>query len=180
MENPEQSQEMDQGAGELQVPQIDERRLEQYLQEVRDNQNLMFGILGGVGAGLVGAVIWALITAWTNYQIGWMAIGVGFLVGYAVRILGRGIDMVFGIAGGVIALVSCAAGNLFSIVLAVSRQEAVPFFDIVARLNPQIIASVMKDTFHPMDALFYGLAIYVGYKYAFKPITDEELAKLTV
>ncbi len=180
MENQEQPQGMEQAAVEQPVPQIDERKLERYLQEVRDNQNLMFGILGGIGAGLVGAVIWALITAWTNYQIGWMAIGVGFLVGYAVRMLGRGIDMVFGIAGGVIALVSCAAGNLLSVVLAVSRQEAVPFLDIVARLNPQIIASVMKDTFHPMDALFYGLAIYVGYKYAFKPITDEELAKLTV
>ena len=65
-------------------------------------------------------------------------------------------------------------------VLVIARRDEGLMMGSHTRLNPQIIASVMKDTFHPMDVLFYGLAIYVGYKYAFKPITDEEMAKLTV
>ena len=179
MENQEQAFGMEQGAMEQPAPQIDQYKLDRYLQEVKDNQTLLFGILGGLAAGLAGAAVWALITAWTNYQIGWMAVGVGFLVGLAVRYLGRGIDTAFGIAGGAIALVSCVAGNLLAVVVSVSNQESIPFFQLLSRINPQIAIDIMKETFHPMDVLFYGLAVYVGYKYSFKAISDEELAKLT-
>ena len=55
--------------------EIDEFRLQRYLQEIRDNQNLLIGFMGGIGAATIGAVIWAIITAAKNYQIGWMAVG---------------------------------------------------------------------------------------------------------
>jgi hypothetical protein len=50
------------------------------MQEWKADQNLSFGIVGGAVAAAVGATIWAIITAVTNYQIGWMAVGVGFLI----------------------------------------------------------------------------------------------------
>lgn len=42
-------------------------------------------IAGGIG-GLIGAAIWAGISYVTNYEIGWLAWGVGFLVGLGVRL----------------------------------------------------------------------------------------------
>ena len=60
---------------------IDPFESERYTQAIRDNQNLGLGILGGVMAAVVGAALWAIITVAINYQIAWMAIGVGFLVG---------------------------------------------------------------------------------------------------
>jgi len=51
---------------------------ERKLQEARDNQNLSLGVGGGIAAAVVGAIIWAIITVVTGYQIGWMAVGVGF------------------------------------------------------------------------------------------------------
>ena len=49
--------------------------------------NLPPGVVAGLGAAIVGAAIWAAITAATDYQIGFMAIGVGFLAGFAVRLV---------------------------------------------------------------------------------------------
>ena len=48
-------------------------------------ENLPKAVLFGVLACIAGAVAWALISISTGYQMGYMAIGVGFLVGFAMR-----------------------------------------------------------------------------------------------
>jgi hypothetical protein len=134
------------------------------LQEMRDNQNLMFGVAAGAAAALVGAVLWAVVTAITNYQIGWMAVGIGALVGVAIRAAGKGVGNSFGYAGAVISLLGCVVGNFLTVVIMISRQESMPIMEILSRVNPQIFAALMKDTFQPMDLLFYALAVSTGYK----------------
>lgn len=161
------------------APQIDPTRLQRFIQEIKDNQSLLSGSLAGVAAALVGAGLWGVITAVTKYQIGWMAIGVGFLVGMAVRTFGKGIDKTFGIAGAAISVLGCAAGNLLAVCIMISQQEKVPFSEILSGLTPEVAVNLMKVTFNPMDVLFYGLAVYAGYRFSFRRISAEELAKLT-
>ncbi len=43
-------------------------------------------ILGGAIAGAIGAVIWAVVTHYSGYEIGWIAWGIGGLVGIGVRL----------------------------------------------------------------------------------------------
>ncbi len=159
--------------------EIDEMKYQQFLYEIEGNQNLQMAIIGGLIAGVIGAAVWAAVTVVTSFQIGWMAVGIGFLVGFAVRITGKGINKSFGYMGAILALASCLAGNLFSICAVVSKQEAVPFFYLITRLNPQIIVEMMKATFNPIDLLFYGIAVYEGYRFSFRQITEDELAGLT-
>ena len=140
---------------------------ERKLQAARDDQNLSMGAVGGIAAAIVGAIVWAIITVMTGYQIGWMAVGVGFLVGYAVKLLGKGVDPVFGYAGAAIALAGCLAGNLLTVVIMVSRQENLELLTVLSRLTPGLTADIMKETFQPMDVLFYGLAVYEAYKISF-------------
>lgn len=144
--------------------------------EKRENQNLVLGLSAGVVAAVTGAVIWALITVATNYQIGWMAVGVGFLVGYAIRFFGKGVDQVFGIAGAVIALLGCVAGNFLTVVIVVAQQEQMGVTAVLARLTPGIIAALLKETFQPMDLLFYGIAVYEAYKFSFAPAVEVPVA----
>jgi len=162
-----------------QAPQIDPVKLNRLIQEIKDNQNLLSGSLAGVAAAIVGAGLWGVITALTKYQIGWMAIGVGFLVGIAVRTFGKGIDKSFGIAGAAISVLGCAAGNLLATCIMISQQQQVPFSQVLSSLNSEVVTSLMKVTFQPMDLLFYGLAVYAGYRFSFRRISAEELAKLT-
>src|SRR5579859_5535985 len=65
-----------------------------------EDANLPAAILGGLVAAIAGALVWALVTVSIKFQIGFMAVGVGFLVAWAVRTLGKGRAQMFGIIGG--------------------------------------------------------------------------------
>ncbi len=41
-------------------------------------------IAGALGASLIGGILWGLIVITTNHEIGYMALGIGWLAGYAV------------------------------------------------------------------------------------------------
>lgn len=145
------------------------------IDDLKFEQNLGLGIIGGAVGGLVGAVVWAAVTYLTEYQIGWLALGVGFLVGLGVRYLGRGIDTIFGIVGGVIALVSVALGNFLTIQGYAAKYYGVSFLEVLRMFDYSYTFDVMRDTFSPIDVLFYGLAIYYGYRYSFRRITRTQL-----
>ena len=141
----------------------------QYAQAVAEGgENLPLAVVGGLAASLIGAAVWALIAIITNYQIGWIAIGVGFLTGFAVKFLGRGVSPVFGVIGAAFALLGCVLGNLFTIVHFGTVETGMGFFELLFALDLRTIVEVMTDSFQPMDALFYGLALYAGFKYSFQ------------
>ncbi|MFJ3087698.1 hypothetical protein [Streptomyces sp. NPDC086838] len=52
------------------------------------NNNVALGLGAGVVAAVVGALVYGLILGNTDYQIGYLAVGVGFLVGFAASKLG--------------------------------------------------------------------------------------------
>ena len=131
--------------------------------------NLPGALLAGLLAALAGAAAWALVTDITKYQIGWMAVGVGFLVGFAVRKFGRGTTPVFGAIGAVFALLGCLAGNLFAVVGMVAIENSVGFFEVLSKIPLSAMPEIMIESFSPMDVLFYGIAVFEGYKVAITP-----------
>lgn len=157
--------------------QVDAIAMEMYLQRLRENQDLSRGITGGLTAAIAAAILWAVITYLTRIQIGFMSIGVGFLVGYAVRTLGQGVDPVFGYAGAGLSLFGCLLGNLLAVAVAIAYQEDVAILEVLSYFfgNPSAALEAMKVTFHAMDVLFYGIAVYWGYKYSIKVVTMEDL-----
>ena len=141
---------------------------EQY-EQLRSEQNLPIAILAGLSAAILGAVAWAAITVTTEFQIGYMAIAVGFIVGWAVR-LGKGIDKIFGIIGAILALFGCVLGNLFSIIGFVSAQQHLSLIAAVSGIDYSKIPQIMMKTFSVMDLVFYGIAVYEGYRFSFRKI----------
>jgi hypothetical protein len=160
--------------------EIDETKYNELLKSIELKQNLSMGILGGIVASMVGAIIWAIVTIITGYQIGFMAIGVGFLVGYSVRILGKGINNTFGMAGAILSFIGCVLGNILSICISASQYESIPLLQIISNLNVGIIVELMIETFHPMDLLFYGIAVYEGYKFSFRELSEDEIASIII
>jgi antitoxin component YwqK of YwqJK toxin-antitoxin module len=140
---------------------------------LRGQQDVLYAIIGGLAAAIVGALLWAVITVTTKYQIGYMAIGVGFLVGFAVRFYGAGIDKYFGIIGAFFALLGCALGNLLSQVAFIADAQSMGYFETLTMLDLEIIIGIFEETFSPMDVLFYGIAAYEGFKFAFRNVTDD-------
>ncbi len=69
-------------------------------------------ILGGSIGGLVGAVIWAAVTHYSGYEIGWIAWGIGGLVGVGVRLGTSGSGGIsHGGTAAIIALVAVLGGK---------------------------------------------------------------------
>lgn len=159
---------------------IDPTKYEQFMREVKSRQNLPMAIFGGFIASIIAAVLWATITYATNYKIGFAAIGVGFLVGYAVRFLGKGISPIFGVVGAFFALFGCLFGDLLTTMIAAARIEEVPVSMILNAFitAPGIVLDIFKETFSPIDLLFYAIAVYEGYKVSLRQIGDDELAAL--
>lgn len=146
------------------------------METLRSEQNLTLGLVYGSIAAVLGALIWAAITVSTQYQIGYMAVAIGFMVGFAVRKGGKGIDKIFGISGAVLSLLGCLAGNFLSIVGYVADAEGLGYFDTLSQINYSVMPSLMVETFRPLDLLFYGIAIYEGYRFSFRQLTDEEIS----
>lgn len=140
------------------------------LEVLRAEQNLPMGVLGALGAALIGAVLWAVVSVATGYQIGYMAVAVGFLVGYANRMLGKGIDNIFGIVGAVCALIGCLLGNLFTVFGYLQKDLGVSVGTALSTIGLSGGIELMTETFSAMDLLFYGIAIYEGYKFSFRQV----------
>ncbi len=158
---------------------VDPAKVQQFVAELRAKQSFSTALIGGLAVAMIAATAWALVTTATNYQIGWMAVGVGFLVGGAVRTLGRGIDKSFGYLGAAMSVFGCLLGNLLSICAIVAGHEGLSLVSVLAHVcaQPAVIPGAMLATFQPMDLLFYGIAVYEGYRFSFRQVTDAEISR---
>lgn len=138
----------------------------------RLHQDLMNAIIGGLFLSIISALIWAVVTVATEYQIGYMAIGVGLLVGMGVRFFGAGIDQVYGIIGAFFALLGCLLGNLFSQIGFIADGQSLGYLQTLMLVDKDTLLLILEETFSPMDLVFYGIAVYEGYKFAFRPIPE--------
>jgi hypothetical protein len=146
---------------------LDSELLKHQCDQLRLEQNLHNGIVAGIVASFVGAVLWALITVLTERQIGYMAVGVGFLVGYAIKHFGKGVTPQFGIVGALLALLGCLTGNLFSGIGFIAIELQMGYFETLSLMNFDIMITYMVDSFHVLDLLFYALAIYEGFRFSY-------------
>jgi hypothetical protein len=49
-----------------------------------DRGTLLRAVVAGLGAAVVGGVVWGLIVKWSEYEVGFVAWAIGFLAGMAV------------------------------------------------------------------------------------------------
>ena len=137
-------------------------------EEDKLRQNLPLGVAAGIVAAIVCAALWAAISVVTGYQIGYMAIGVGAAVGFMVRKVGKGVTPVFGIVAAVIAVLGCLLGNYFSVLGYVAFDAGAGIFELMSFLGFGGSLEVMVESFHPIDILFYILAVSAAYKMGYK------------
>jgi len=87
--------------------------------------SLVNGVVASAVGGLVGALAWAGVSYAADYEIGWIAWGVGALAGYGMSLgLGGACDKSSGIVAALIALVSVFAGKYAAVHFAVHRSLA--------------------------------------------------------
>jgi len=126
-------------------------------------ENIPFGIFAGAIAAAVGAAIWMGITVATGMHVGYVALGVGALVGLAVRQIGHGNSMIFGIIGAFFTLIGCLGGE----VLTVAQLSVTPhhdFYNVLMNMDlVQVITRIIEKT-DPIMYFIYAIGIFEGYK----------------
>ena len=131
---------------------------------MKTNGNLALGILAGAGAALVGALIWMGITVITGLHVGYVALGVGALVGLAIRWAGKGSTPVFGAAGAILTLLGCLLGEVLTVIQLAANGEGAGFFTVLPRIDFGNVLSAIATHSSPITYFIYAIGVYEGYK----------------
>jgi hypothetical protein len=126
--------------------------------------NLAAGVVAGVLAGVVGAILWGGFTALTHFRIGYLALGIGVLVGYAIVQVGQVRTVAVGVTAAVITVVACAAGDTGSVYFQASHDLHVSVGTLLSNSNPFTVFRV--DMQHNAFGLvFFAIAAWAAFRY---------------
>ena len=148
------------------------------LKKLRRYQSFLYALIGGLLITAVSSVGWALLTVTTGYQEVYIALGVGLLVGIAVRYFGAGIKKIFGVLAALLALAGSLLGNYISQTGFLEEVQLASIIKIPEILSPDLMLNTMRDSFVPLDLLFYFLAALLAYFLAVRRISTKKMAKL--
>ena len=110
-------------------------------------------VIGGLIGAMLSAWVWAKILEWTQYEVGYIAIGVGFVVGISIAICSGGA------CGFLVRLVAIASSGLGIIVgkywgVQAIAKVSVPF---------GTFWKIYLNNFDPLDLLWFGLAFWIAW-----------------
>lgn len=148
------------------------------LEKINNEQNFSRAIIFGTIAGILGSIIWCIITVTTGFKFGLIAIGIGALVGYTIRYIGKGIEQKFGFVAAIISLFSIILGNFLSVIAFTANELNLNTFDILLNFDYSYTFDVLIETFSIMDLVFYLFAIFESYKFAFREITSQNINEI--
>lgn len=132
-------------------------------------ESLGFALIAGGLAALAGALVWTGIAGFGGQRIGYIALGVGFLVGWVVRKAGRGTSWVFGAVAALLTLASCALGMVLSFAVRVALAEAGSLDAgalerILAVLLSLSLEDALRAAMSPADGIFTLIATYQAFQ----------------
>lgn len=143
------------------------------MRTIPHRSNFPLALLCGLFTSIVLAILWAYISYLTGYQIGWMAIVVGYTVGIVVQITGKGRTFAFALLGATLALLTCVAGNLLVGCMHIAHHHNMALLDLLKQVDLTLAGHLLTDTFLPMDLLFYGISVYEGFKFSLATVSKQ-------
>ncbi len=132
-----------------------------------ENPNIIGGLTFGAAAGLIGGILWYWITVLTNYQIGYMAIGLGWLIAMGTIIgAGHKRGKRIQVLSAAITLVTLLTAE-FIIFLHYAGQDPeinACVLQILANYNiAGLIKAFISSSLSPIGLIIWGVGLYVGY-----------------
>ncbi|MEV0411959.1 hypothetical protein AB0I68_14450 [Streptomyces sp. NPDC050448] len=130
---------------------------------------------GSIGLGIAAAVVAALAAAAAyggimnaiDRQVGYAAVGVGILVGFAAGKLG-GKNPVLPVAGAVLSLAAVYLGQLFYIALALADYGNVGLGEVLSKAGVGGLNDIWQEGVDAMDYVFLGIGAFVAFATAKK------------
>lgn len=134
------------------------------IDSIKEQARPKLGILLGIMMGIIGALVWAVITIITGYNIGFVAIAVGFFVSVGFSRAGKDTNMIYGIIAGIIALLSIILGEAIISIYYISVYYELGFFESIISIDYGVLAQFMFESFDAKTVLFYFIAVSAAFK----------------
>lgn len=127
---------------------------------VRDN--LVLGLVAALGAGVVSAILYGVIIGATKHEIGYAAVGVGFLVGIAAGRLG-GRNQVLPVVSVIVSVAAIYLGQLIGDAMIIAKQASVGFNEVFLD-HFDVVQQAWKEGADPLTFVFFAIAAYVAFQ----------------
>ncbi|MER6417456.1 hypothetical protein [Streptomyces sp. NPDC001137] len=123
--------------------------------------NIGLGLGAAFAAAVVVAGVYGVIIGLTKHEIGWAAVGVGFLIGLAAGRLG-GRNPVLPVASAVLSLAAVYAGQLVGEAMLIADQVKVGFNEVFFQ-HLSVVQEAWKADADPLTFVFFAIAAYVAF-----------------
>ncbi len=137
-------------------------QIEQSLQQLHQTGSLAQAALFGLGAAILGSVIFYAVTALTGYELGLIGVLVGYLVGKAVR---KGSGSVGGLQYQVLAIVltylSIASSYVLGVLRSVHTAGDLPYLKL---FGVALLAPVLGGVQNILGIIIIGIALWQAWK----------------
>jgi|WetSurMetagenome_2_1015567.scaffolds.fasta_scaffold568469_1 hypothetical protein len=142
-----------------------------YRELMRKSQKMTLGILGGIAGAIIGNMVWIGIFL-AGYKIDFLALCVGFFIGYSVRFLGKAVEPKFGYVAGGIAFFNTLIAYFIIACLLFSKVNHISFFAVFTHMNLTTAMFLLKGVVGFLEVLFIGGATGLAYFYSFKKLKE--------
>ncbi len=150
--------------------------LDAALERGRPQASLRRAWMAGLVAAALGAAVWTVVWVLAVDRYVWLAIGVGALVGFAVRRLGAGRSAGYGLVAGACAVLALAVGNVLALAGLVADYQDGSMLDVLGRWGVDGALNALAADFDATDAASYVLAAVVGFLVGRAPAEHAGLA----
>lgn len=130
---------------------------------VKPGSSFVLAVLSGGVAAVVGSLLWMGVAVATDMNIGYVALGVGAVVGTTVRLAGRGRSFIFGVVGAVWTLVGCVGGEILATIQLATNAQA-SFMEVLMHYDCVSLAMHFITEASPLMYVIYAVGIFEGYK----------------
>ncbi|MFJ9813933.1 hypothetical protein ACIRU3_01430 [Streptomyces sp. NPDC101151] len=128
--------------------------------------NLALGLVAALVAALVAGALYGVIIGATEHEIGWAAVGVGFVIGLAGGKAG-GRSPVVPIVGAVLALASVYLGQLVGEAMMIADYVHADFSEVFFD-HLDVVQEAWKKEADPLTFLFFAIAAFAAFSGAKK------------
>jgi len=132
-----------------------------YAPPAPQRNTMVLGLVTAVAAALVAAGIYGVVIGTTKHEIGWAAVGVGFVIGLAAGRLG-GRNPVLPVVSAVLALGSVYLGQLIGDAMLIADEYGVSFSKVFFD-HFGVVQDAWKADSDPLTFVFFAIAAFAAF-----------------
>ncbi|MER6071883.1 hypothetical protein ABT187_24150 [Streptomyces sp. NPDC001817] len=128
--------------------------------------NVALGVLAAVVAAVAAAALYGVVIGATKHEIGYAAVGVGFVIGLAAGKAG-GRNPALPVVSGLLALGAVYLGQLVGEAMIITKQLPVSFNELFFQ-HIDVVQEVWKKDVDPLTFVFFAIAAFAAFSGAKK------------